>query len=210
MYIISHRGFWKREIEKNTLQAFERSFKSGFGTETDIRDYKGELVISHDIPNESAIPVKEFLKLYRLIDPTLPLALNIKSDGLQIKLRQQLDHYKIKNYFVFDMSVPDGLIYLNTGFNTFTRQSEYEQNPSFYEKAKGIWMDEFKSDWITTKIIETHLSLNKEIGIVSSELHDRDSKLQWNELKKINSILSNNRIILCTDKPEKAKNFFYE
>jgi nucleoside-diphosphate-sugar epimerase len=49
MNIISHRGFWLKDEEKNTIQAFERSFEFGFGTETDIRDYKGELVISYDM-----------------------------------------------------------------------------------------------------------------------------------------------------------------
>jgi len=41
MLVISHRGYWKELAEKNRPIAFERSFALGFGTETDIRDYKG-------------------------------------------------------------------------------------------------------------------------------------------------------------------------
>ena len=49
MEIISHRGLWNNTREKNSTQAFKRSFGFKIGTETDIRDYRGELVISHDI-----------------------------------------------------------------------------------------------------------------------------------------------------------------
>ena len=62
MEILSHRGYWKNEGEKNTKIAFERSFQLGFGTETDIRDYKGELVISHDIADSSCMKLEAFQK----------------------------------------------------------------------------------------------------------------------------------------------------
>ena len=46
MIILSHRGFWKTKDEKNTITSFKRSFDCGFGTETDLRDHDGEIVIS--------------------------------------------------------------------------------------------------------------------------------------------------------------------
>ena len=49
--ILAHRGFWKREGEKNTKVAFERAFDNGFGIETDLRDVKGEIIVME--PNES-------------------------------------------------------------------------------------------------------------------------------------------------------------
>ena len=55
MIVLSHRGYWKTAVEKNTPTAFKRSFELGFGTETDVRDRNGELVISHDMPNGSEI-----------------------------------------------------------------------------------------------------------------------------------------------------------
>ena len=57
--ILSHRGYWKKVEEKNTIQAFENSFSHGFGLETDIRDLNGKLVVSHDIPIEFALSVDE-------------------------------------------------------------------------------------------------------------------------------------------------------
>ena len=41
MKILSHRGWWQNENEKNTILAFQRSFQNSFGTEMDIRDYGG-------------------------------------------------------------------------------------------------------------------------------------------------------------------------
>ena len=125
--ILSHRGYWKKANEKNLPIAFEQSFSLGFGTETDIRDYKGQLVISHDIADEKCISVKEMFNIYTKHDSTLPLALNIKADGLQIKLKELLQEYKII------LSVPDGLQYLRHNIKSFTR----ETIPSFYDEACG-------------------------------------------------------------------------
>lgn len=208
MKILSHRGYWKEDSEKNQSIAFERSFSLGFGTETDIRDYNGKLVISHDIPDEKAITVERFFEIYNKYDNTLPLALNIKSDGLQLELKRLIEKHNITNYFVFDMSVPDGLQYLKHNIKSFTRQSEYEINPSFYEKACGIWLDEFKSHWINRDTLNLHNKSNKNICIVSPDLHKRDYEKEWNNYKNIENELGINDIMLCTDYPELAKEFF--
>lgn len=208
MKVLSHRGYWKELNEKNKLISFERSFSLGFGTETDIRDYKGELVISHDIADDNCITAKEMLEIYNKYDNTLPLALNIKADGLQVKLKELLDEYNIVNYFVFDMSVPDGLQYLKHNIKSFTRESEYEQIPSFYDKACGIWLDEFQGHWINKEVIEKHIKNNKQICIVSPDLHKREYKKEWQHYKEIEKELGIDNLMICTDYPEEAKEFF--
>jgi glycerophosphoryl diester phosphodiesterase len=208
MILLSHRGYWKDTLEKNQSIAFEQSFSLGFGTETDIRDYKGELVISHDIADESCISVKNMLEIYNKYDNTLPLALNIKSDGLQVKLKELLKEYNISNYFVFDMSVPDGLGYLKNNIKAFTRESEYERIPSFYDEACGVWLDEFEGHWIDKETIEKHLKNNKQICIVSPDLHKREYKKEWQYYKTIEKELDIDNLMICTDYPEEAKDFF--
>jgi glycerophosphoryl diester phosphodiesterase len=205
MLILSHRGFWKKPEEKNTKQSMERSFALGFGTETDLRDYKGEIVISHDIADESAMTFRQFLKTYSEHNKDLYLALNIKSDGLQVKIKSLLEEYRVTNYFVFDMSIPDTLGYLKNDLEIFTRQSEYEKNPAFYNKAIGIWLDSFESDWISRDIIKNHLSHKKMVCIVSPDLHKRDYLDAWEEYKPL---CKENNLFLCTDYPEEAKKFF--
>lgn len=210
MVVLSHRGYWKEIQEKNFPIAFERSFSLGFGTETDIRDYKSELVISHDIANEDCISIKEMFEIYNKYDNTLPLALNIKADGLHVKLKKLLEEYNISNYFVFDMSVPDSLGYIRHNIKAFTRESEYEREPSFYNESCGIWLDEFQGHWITKGVIEKHIKSNKQICIVSPDLHNREFKEEWQHYKEIEKELGVNSIMICTDYPEIAKKYFYE
>lgn len=208
--ILSHRGYWLKEKEKNTIKAFERSFSLGFGTETDIRDFNGELVISHDIPTGSPLSVDSFFQIYNSFDNSLPLALNIKSDGLQEALNKIIKKYKIENYFVFDMSIPDTIGYLKKSIKTYARQSEYEQTPSFYNTVNGIWLDEFKTEWITTDIIRSHVANSKNVCIVSPELHKKDYLKRWQDYKCNFNLANNNYINICTDFPVKAKEYFNE
>ena len=154
MFILSHRGYWKSKSEQNTITAFNRSFLHGFGVETDIRDYKGELVISHDIADNSSIRLDKFFFTYNKYGDNLPLALNIKSDGLQLKLKYLIEKYSIKNYFVFDMSIPDTLSYIDFGMNVLIRQSEYEQELETLGNIHGIWLDQFQSNWYGIDLIE--------------------------------------------------------
>ena len=210
MIILSHRGYWKSFSEKNTRSAFKRSFAEGFGTETDIRDNGSNLVISHDMASNTAMPLEDFLDIYRSFGGHLPLALNIKADGLQTELKRLLNEYKVEKYFVFDMAVPDGLLYVQQKFVTFTRHSEYETIPSFYDLAQGIWLDEFLGHWITDAVIEEHFKSGKSICIVSPELHNRDNSAEWQHYRELEQKIGNDQLMLCTDMPEQAQEFFNE
>lgn len=208
MIVLSHRGYWKEPLEKNTRMAFERSFALGFGTETDIRDRNGRLVISHDMPDDGAMPVEVFFEIYKRHNPALPLALNIKADGLQAELKRLLTACGIENYFVFDMAVPDGLLYCRQQFKAYTRHSEYESTPPYYEWAQGVWLDEFNGHWITDAVIEQHLAQGKQVCIVSPDLHKRDYRQEWQHYRRLEEKIGVNRIMLCTDFPEQAREFF--
>jgi hypothetical protein len=208
MEIISHRGYWIIPKDKNTQISFLRSFKLDFGTETDIRDYNGELVISHDIATSESMKLDLFFKLYiENGKSNFTLALNIKSDGLQVKLQNLLNDYGIKNYFVFDMSIPDTLGYISKNINFFSRQSEYELSPAFYNQCNGIWLDSFIDIWFTRELIIDHLKNKKKIALVSPELHGRKHTVLW-EFLKVNHFHKNEDIMLCTDFPEEAVQYF--
>jgi len=208
MKILSHRGCWKAEQEKNTLSAFERSLGLGCGIELDIRDYCGELVISHDVATIISVPFKRFLDIYNNYNQLLTLAINIKADGLQTMILDALLEYQIENYFVFDMSIPDTLGYLDLNMKVFTRESEFETVPSFYQKADGVWMDEFSTPWITPQRIKHHLDNGKKICIVSPELHQMDHLPRWKDYKEVSKNLDKGELMLCTDFPEEARRYF--
>ncbi len=207
MKIISHRGYWKMPAEKNTVQAFQRSFALGFGTETDIRDLKGKLVISHDMPKGDEVRLEKFLALASSYEDahSLTLALNIKSDGLLVPLKTILTGYKHLDIFVFDMSIPDSRSYLNSDLPTFMRMSEVEKTVAWLDQAEGIWLDGFSSIWYDSAMLHSILDKGKKICVVSSELHGRGHMELWSLL---NSFKHYESLILCTDFPEKAATYF--
>lgn len=207
MKIISHRGFWKNPKEHNSMPAFQASFIQGFGVETDLRDYKGQLVISHDIPRRDALHAEDFFEAYSELGNNLPLALNIKSDGLMPMLQELLDEYKVQNYFVFDMSGPDTLEYEKAGLRYFSRHSDIEKEVILYDDAHGVWLDSFYSDWASEADINKHLKTGKSVCIVSPEIHGRDPSKFWESLRA-SSLWDHQNLMLCTDLPKKARGVF--
>jgi hypothetical protein len=173
-----------------------------------VRDFDGQLVISHDLPDHTCITLDSFLVLYTKYASRPTLALNIKADGLQASLLNCLNLFGIENYFIFDMAVPDGLNYIRLGMNTYSRQSEYEAIPSYYEKANGLWLDEFHGHWISDEIIKQHMDNGKDVCIVSPELHKRSHELEWRHYRDLEKSIGKDRLMLCTDFPEQAKEFF--
>ena len=204
MRILAHRGLWNTLEERNTKQAIFRAFDQGYGIETDLRDYCGDLVISHDIADGTCPKVSDIFQYYKNHNIGTTLALNVKADGIQKNLKRLLDEYAITNYFMFDMSAPEMVVYHKQDFQFFTRQSEIEMTPIMYDKADGIWMDEWEEGWITAECIKKHLGKRLQIGIISPEIHGRDHMPLWNMLKEIKS----DDVMLCTDKVKEAEAFF--
>ncbi len=200
MQILWHRA--------NKPASFRAALRAGLGAELDIRDLARGLVVSHGLPTARAVKLEKFLKVYAPLKPQPPLALNIKACGLQGRLLALVKRFRIKNYFVFDMSVPDGVEYLKSGMKIFTRQSEYERAPAFYGKARGVWLDEFYSSWIGPEAIKEHLASDKRVCVVSPELHNRNFKKTWRELKKIEAAAGSGQLMLCTDFPRRAELYF--
>jgi hypothetical protein len=200
MIILSHRGYWKDISEKNTALAFQRSFDLGFGTETDVRDCAGKLVISHDTPTGNEIPFDDFLAMLK--GRPLPLAINIKADGLAPLVQQAMLKHDVKNWFVFDMSIPDTREQLKTGNPVFARLSEFEIENPLFAKAGGIWLDAFEGQWYDTDLIKKWRSKGKTVCIVSPDLHKRPYKEFWEQLAPLRD---DDGIMLCTDYPEEAR-----
>ncbi len=205
MKILGHRGKWYHPKEKNSFEALKLCLESGFGIETDIRDYQGEIVISHDPPMGNEILLSDLLNFFK--GGNLTLALNIKSDGLSAKLNTLLDNFKIEEYFTFDMSIPELIKQTDYGLKVFTGVSDINPNPILIDKCEGIWLDGFFSDWYSNKEVEYFLSQVKKICLVSSELHGRDHLSLWKKLKESN-LYKNEKVMLCTDYPQQAKMFF--
>ena len=216
MQILAHRGLWKRNIDKNSMNSFILSFKENIGIETDLRDFNGDIVISHDPvdDNKDIILFEDLLKFYKKYKSEEMLALNIKSDGIILKAENLLNKFEIKNYFFFDMSIPELVsAHRHNIKKIFCRNSEYESSEKVLNLTTGVWIDSF--DGIHRNLINSllyYLNKNKKIAIVSPELHRKDHKLMYDcwEGIKFSDIPKNSKefIMLCTDNPLLAREFF--
>ena len=206
MIILSHRGFWLERSERNMRAAFVRSFDAGYGTETDLRDICGKIVIAHDMPCGDEMSFEELLQI--MDGRNLPLALNIKADGQAEKIKELLEKYQHTNYFTFDMSIPDMRMHIAAGLNVFTGQSDLIREPILLNKCGGIWLDAFDSDWYDADLLDDIVQTTQSVCIVSNDLHQRDTEYQWTQIKKSQSC-QGDYLMLCTDKPDEAKEYFY-
>ena len=207
MEILCHRGLWVNNKEQNKLVAFKKALENGFGVELDVRDMNSDIVISHDPPEgKNALLLEDFFQLYKTYPDSSPwIALNVKADGLNSAIKNVIESYQIENYFTFDMSIPEMLRFKNIGLKYFSRLSEYERDPIMIDYASGIWLDVFETQWYDEDYLNDLLRNKKDICIVSSELHGRDNQSQWLLLKKIPD---NSGLMLCTDNPYEAKEYF--
>ncbi len=208
MIILAHRGCWNSVIEKNSLKALRAALEQGYGFESDVRDYKEQLVISHNIASENSENAEEVFKWMEEFKNQYCFAINVKADGLKDILKKYIDAYHITNYFLFDMSVPQMVEFQKAGLRFFSRQSEIEPEPCMYEDAAGVWIDGFCStEWITEELLQRHLAKGKKVCLVSPELHGvKNYKEFWSILKGYKLDMHN--LMLCTDYPNEAKEHF--
>jgi hypothetical protein len=205
MEIISHRGYWTELHERNQRLAFHRSFDSGFGTETDIRDFNGRLLISHDMPKGNEMDLDDLLEI--MGERNFPLAINVKSAGLAKAVAAAFAERGHTNWFVFDMAVPDMRNYLAEGVSTYTRYSDEEPSPAWLEKCTGVWLDHFGPGYHSNHVIVKFLNQGKKVCVVSPELHGREVTPVWDSLYLLKDLPD---LMLCTDRPEQAHEFFVD
>lgn len=200
MRILSHRGWWRAPHEKNTPAAFRRTLAGGYGTETDVRDLAGRLVVSHDPAGPDAMAWDDLLALFH--GTGLPLAVNVKADGLAGLLAAAFADRDIA-WFAFDMSGPETVRYAAAGVPFYTRHSDVEREPILYAEASGVWLDAFRHDWFDCSVIARHLDAGKAVCVVSPELHGRDPRPVWERLSGLPDGAT-----LCTDLPDEAAQVF--
>jgi hypothetical protein len=208
--ILAHRGLWSVPEEQNTLQSLSAALNLGFGIETDLRDLVGELVVSHDMPRGDEVRLPDLFDAIQDHPEGLPIALNIKSDGLAKEILRgiSLSNPAFSNTFFFDMSVPQYIQYSQQGMPVAIRRSEYELVDPLIsllvkQRKQWVWLDAFNGDWwIEAGIIEnpTHTYV-----IVSPELHGRPYSNAWQAIKT--SMKEGADVYICTDFPVEFSRF---
>ncbi|OHE70813.1 MAG: hypothetical protein A2007_02315 [Verrucomicrobia bacterium GWC2_42_7] len=208
MELIAHRGYWKVDSEKNTLEAFRKAIDCNYGIEVDIRDHCGEIVISHDLPDANSPKLADLLCYYQEQKSDKLIAFNVKSCGLAKKLGELIRVFRIKNYFTFDMAIPDILDYYKRSLSAYVRISEFEElNAALLDKATGVWVDGFFST-VTSYDFLKEIASQKSLCFVSAELHNRESIKEWENIKQFCHHFNTNQFSICTDLPDEAEKFF--
>lgn len=191
------------EIIRHRINTIDELQVSDLGVELDIRDMGDQLVLCHDPFIWTYQNFEEYLKVY----PNKgTMILNIKSEGVEYKVKDLMDKYKISNYFFLDSTVP--MIYkLNKlgEYNCAIRFSELEslENLKLLKGNKWVWVDCFSKFMLSKEIEETIHKLGYKICLVSPELQSRKE-----DIDIYKSIIKSEKIkidAVCTKFPEKWK-----
>jgi hypothetical protein len=200
--IYAHRGIWQTPDQQNSRQSIEAARFSGYGVETDFRSKNDSLVISHDPYGDSnplAVDEIDFAEI--------PVALNIKEDGLLTHYESFFRKYPSRRTFLFDGSIPEMVKIKEKGLPHALRLSEYETELPW--EPQFLWIDGFHSDWWIKSpkilnLIEKHF-----VVFVSPELHGRAIESAWDFFHFLHS-KGIAEFGICSDHPDKLKATFDE
>jgi hypothetical protein len=212
--VLAHRGLHSSAREENSPEAISAALEAGFGVETDVRSYLGDLVIAHDPPRGSCPALKPLWERigHRASDAGSLLALNVKEDGLVGQLLSLLtpEHFVDEpasqphaGLFFFDMSVPQLVLFARVGLPVAGRVSEYEPVSSLAAMRaisyRYLWIDAFHEDWfVGNKELESWCESRTGV-VVSPEIHGRDPRHAWDWIYEAST--RGISLGICTDKP---------
>jgi hypothetical protein len=113
---------------------------------------------------------------------------------------------KTSDYFFFDMSFPQMLVFSRAGFPVSIRLSEFEPVPIHLTgelgKAKTYWLDGFESDWWIGNVAIEKLVKESRVTVVSPEIHGREPSRVWDWFAQ--RLSEGCDLSLCTDFPVEA------
>ena len=180
------------------------------GCETDVRDFKKKLVLSHD-PFQDGEDFEKFLKYTK----NKVIFLNIKSCGIINKILA-----KTKNnnrIFFLDLSFSEisYLIEKKLAKKIILRFSKYESfnlKKSFFRNIEWIWYDFFDKQYITSEHYKYLKKYKKKICLVSPELLNQSEKEVIKYIKYLNKNNFNIDAVCTKNKYQKIweKNYKYK
>ncbi len=195
--IYAHRGIWRTPDQQNSLQSIEATRIAGYGVETDFRSKNQSLVISHDPYDDSNL-----LAVDKIDFSEIPVAINVKEDGLLTQYESFFNKYPNRHTFLFDGSIPEMVKIREKGLPHALRLSEYENELPW--ESQFLWIDGFNSDWWMKSQLIFNLVEKYFVVFVSPELHNREVEGAWEFLSKLHS-KGISQFGICTDYPDKLR-----
>lgn len=200
--IYAHRGLWTSRNQQNSVDSVIEASRMGFGVEIDFRSQNGSFVISHDPYLSSRIENFNHFDFHGI-----PVAMNVKEDGLVEQYKDFLQKYPHEHSFIFDGSIPEMVKIRDRKLPHALRLSEYEEDLPW--ETNYIWVDAFHSEWwIESNKIERLLQKHFLV-FVSPELHGRDCRDAWEYFRRLQNG-SVRKFGVCTDLPIQLEAFLNE
>lgn len=162
---ICHRVNTLRELKNVPIE---------YGVEVDLRDdLEGNIYIQHDpfIKGES---FEEYLKYYN----HAIIILNIKSEGIEHKVLELMDKYKIENYFLLDCSFPMLYKLCKCGENKIAQRFSEFENVNTSIETEWIWVDCFNKLPINRENYKNLKRKGYKLCLVSPELQSRNGQIE--------------------------------
>jgi hypothetical protein len=160
----------------NSLEDLSIIEKS-FGIEVDVRSKNGELVMAHDPFSDSHTLFHDWLESY---DHNL-LIVNLKEEGLELKIITQLNASGVSNYFFLDQSFPFLIKLIHkVHYKTSIRYSDIESIHTIENLLKNndgkpnwVWIDSFSGNWEHLRNLSQLKQFGFKLCLASPELHGR-------------------------------------
>ena len=194
-YIINHRV--------NNLNKLKNTAKN-LGIEIDIRTIKNKLILNHD-PFLNGLKFEIFLKHFNHNF----LIINVKEEGIERKIVQILNRFKIRKYFLLDTTIPMSLKLPKT-LNKCLRISDLERinfESKKINQFNWIWID-YVNDIYAVKKIE--FKILKKLKIKNCFVSPELININYSPVR-LKNFLQKNKIIpdaICTKKPKYWEKIF--
>ena len=177
-----------------------KSIPIKYGVEVDLRSSFSNLIIQHE-PFNRGEKFNDWLEHFK----HKLLIINIKEEGLEPYIFQELKRFKIKNFFFLDQSFPFMLKYSKLlSKKSAIRFSEFENiqtSLSVKKYVSWIWIDCFKKLPLNKRIIKEINNNNFKTSLVSPELQGRDPVYEIPLILKKISRLNFKPDVICTKHP---------
>jgi hypothetical protein len=168
MRFIAHR--------RNTIEELIKT-PHEYGVEVDIRSEQGKLIIHHD-PFTLGADFEEWLKYYQ----HGTLILNVKEEGLEARLIELMQRYRVTDFFFLDQSFPFLIKWSQLGERRCAvRVSEFESINtalSLAGKIDWVWVDCFTRFPLSGEDAKHLQNAGFKLCLVSPELQGRSAETE--------------------------------
>ena len=194
MKIYQHRRNTRASLDATPLE---------YGVEIDLRSWGNNLVLEHE-PFVQGEHFSNWMLRYQHSG----LILNIKEEGLEVRLLEIMEHHHVSDFFFLDQSYPFMIKWLNAGLGAHiaARVSDYESLSSLTSLPATpgyIWCDSFTGSWgHLTATIEYASNINSRVILVSPELQSRKLEGELDMIKAVLYKYRHEQLGVCTKVPE--------